>query len=376
MPYREPSGLRRCQHGKKLQKFFTIPYEIQNDFWHHTLKKNTASLSVVSLMIIGMETYNIFRVLFLSRSGLSSVNNRIYFGMYSVLFLSAILFLFLERASRHGSVRLQWAFQYGCVLFFLLWNVGLNTYDLMQNPDAEILVLVTAFWGLAMFVQMPALYSIFCYSLGYILFIIFAGPILTSGTVLNLTFSTLAAAAVSITNCRHAVDMLLQHRELDLTNQRLQELLQTDPLTGILTKAAFQERAELSLSSCGPERPLVMFIADFDKFKLINDHYGHPCGDYVLAEMGRILKEVFPNAIGIGRLGGDEFAAVMKAGVFSRHLSRLSWNGEPLDACCSMGVCRLSRAGVSYGQAYKEADSALYTAKKKGRGSCHLCELT
>ena len=41
-----------------------------------------------------------------------------------------------------------------------------------------------------------------------------------------------------------------------------------------------------------------------------------------------------------------------------------------------MGVCRLSRAGVSYGQAYKEADSALYTAKKKGRGSCHLCELT
>ena len=162
--------------AKKLQKFFTIPYEIQNDFWHHTLKKNTASLSVVSLMIIGMETYNIFRVLFLSRSGLSSVNNRIYFGMYSVLFLSAILFLFLERASRHGSVRLQWTLQYGCVLFFLLWNVGLNTYDLMQNPDAEILVLVTAFLGLAMFVQMPALYSIFCYSLGYILFIILPGP--------------------------------------------------------------------------------------------------------------------------------------------------------------------------------------------------------
>ena len=94
-------------------------------------------------------------------------------------------------------------------------------------------------------------------------------------------------------------------------------------------------------------------IADLDKFKLINDQYGHPCGDYVLEEMGRILLEAFPTAKGLGRLGGDEFAVVMDGDdgdvgetikEINRRLGQLSWNGENLGACCSAGICWICRS--------------------------------
>lgn len=368
----------------KLRKFFIIPREIRADFWQNSLKKNSISLFVISLMILGMEAYNIFRVLFLSRSGLGSVNNRIYFGMYCGLFLAAILSLILQHICRNSSLRLRWAIQYGSVLFFLLWHVGINIYDLFRNPEAEVLIYLTAILGLAIFIQMPSLYSIICYCLGYILFILLAGSILSSGTRLNLTYTTIVALAISLTNCHHAVDILLRNRELDLANRRLQELIQHDPLTGLLTKTAFRDSVELCLPSCSAKRQITMLIADLDKFKFINDRYGHPCGDYVLEETGRILKEVFPNALGIGRLGGDEFAAVMDMETpeltaaldrVNLLLGQLTWDGEILGACCSAGVCRLGRSGVSYDQLYREADSALYIAKSRGKGSAHLCEI-
>lgn len=369
---------------EKLRKFLIVPGEIKEEFWQSTLKKNSISLLVISIMIVGMEAFNICRVLFWSRSGLGSVNNQIYFGMYCALMLAAVVSMILQHVLRHGSAKRRWIAQYGAILFFLLWHVCLNTYDLIKNPEGEILVFITAILGLAMFIQMPGLYSLFCYFLGYALFMGLAGPLLTSGTRVNLTFTVIVALAVSMTNCSHAIDILLQNRELDLANRLLQDLLQKDSLTEVLTKTAFQECTELCLASCGEDRPLTMLIADLDKFKLINDQYGHPCGDYVLKEMGRILTTVFAKAKGIGRIGGDEFAVVMdreeneaeeRIGEVNRLLGQISWNGENLGACCSVGICRLYQSHVSYSQLYDKTDNALYAAKKQGKGQWYACEI-
>ena len=72
---------------------------------------------------------------------------------------------------------------------------------------------------------MPGCYSLFCFGMGYILFMVLAGPLLMEGTKINMTFTAIVALAVSLTNFRHAIDMHLRNRELDLTNRRLQELL-------------------------------------------------------------------------------------------------------------------------------------------------------
>lgn len=237
--------------------------------------------------------------------------------------------------------------------------------------------------GLAVFIQMPGLYSFLTYGAAYGLFMALAGSILSSGDRLNLTFTTIVALAVSLTNCRHAVVTISQRREIDQMNHRLQDLVRKDPLTGILNKTVFQRRIELHLAEAGEETALL--ILDLDDFKSVNDLHGHPCGDYVLKETALELQAHFPEAVGVGRIGGDEFAVAL-SGVSSgaikstaeqliQDISRIRWRGQPLGACCSLGVCRTSRPGVTYEALYGEADRALYQAKAEGKGRCLLREL-
>ena len=76
-----------------MKRIFQIPPEIREDFWQDTIKRNRLSLLVICIMIFGMELFNMLRVLFWSASGLGTVNNRIYFTMYFLLWMSAAIYL-------------------------------------------------------------------------------------------------------------------------------------------------------------------------------------------------------------------------------------------------------------------------------------------
>ena len=89
----------------KIRDFLRIPPEILPAFRQDTLQKNRLSLLVIAAMIFGMEAYNIARVLFMSRSGLGTLNNRIYFGMYCALLLAAIVYLVVSRCTREMCIR-------------------------------------------------------------------------------------------------------------------------------------------------------------------------------------------------------------------------------------------------------------------------------
>ena len=369
-----------------LRNFFVIPHTLRSEFWQDTLKQNRLSLLVICLMIFGMELFNMARVLFWSASGLDSHNNRIYFFMYCALFGSAALYLLLRHLLRSSSMRVRWAVQYGAVLFFLLWHVCLNAYDLIRDPTAEVGIYTTAVLGLSIFIQMPPVFSILCHGTAYALFMLLSGPILSSGTRLNLTITAIVALAVSLTSCRHAVVLTAQRLEISQMNQRLQALVQRDPLTGLLNKAAFQNSAELYLQHTGPETETALLIADLDDFKSVNDLHGHPCGDFVLKETARQLQAAFPDAVGVSRIGGDEFAVLVPnldaaslrsaAESLIQRVREISWDGRRVGTGCSVGICRSRRLNVSFEQLYGEADQALYAAKRHGKGQCHICRLS
>ena len=80
-----------------LLKFLSVPEALRTEYWQDTLQKNRRSLFVICLMIFVMELFNIVRVLFWSKSGLQSVNNRIYFGFYCALIAAAALYLALDK---------------------------------------------------------------------------------------------------------------------------------------------------------------------------------------------------------------------------------------------------------------------------------------
>ncbi len=105
---------------KQMIDFLTIPPSIRTEYWKESLRKNKISLHVICIIIFGAEVFNIFRVLFLSRSDLDTRNNRIYFGMYCAPIAIAVLALVLQHVVRKAERSLQWAVQYGSILLIFL----------------------------------------------------------------------------------------------------------------------------------------------------------------------------------------------------------------------------------------------------------------
>ena len=90
--------------GERVWNFLTIPRNIEQEFYSSSLRKNKTSLAIVSVIIYITEIFNIFRVLFMSRSGLSSFNNRMYFYMYLMLMVITSVYLTLQHLSRERSI--------------------------------------------------------------------------------------------------------------------------------------------------------------------------------------------------------------------------------------------------------------------------------
>ena len=370
---------------EQLRQFFRIPCEIKDAFWEDAVRKNRVTLLLVSIMIFGMELFNMGRVLFMTESRLGTANNRRYFFMYLTLFLGAALLLAFQRLFRRTRVRARWCIHYGFTLFFFFWHIALNAYDLSRDPEGNTGVYTTAMLGMAILIQMPPVFAFLAHGLGYALFTLLTVPEIPSGHLLNLTITAIVALAISLTRSHQAVIVLSQQQEIQEMNRSLQALLQKDPLTGLLNKTAFQDTAESALKKLPPDGKFTLLLMDMDDFKGINDRYGHPCGDMVLKEAAWALRDAFPSSVAIGRIGGDEFAVALRhsgedgcEAAFRRlleDLKKIRWKGEVLDVSASTGVCRAATPGKPFSVLYQEADRALYRAKAQGKGNCCTQEL-
>ena len=126
--------------------------------------------------------------------------------------------------------------------------------------------------------------------------------------------------------------------------------------------------------------PLSLMIVDFDRFKHINDNYGHLAGDAVLSEAARRMRAAVRSYDSIGRYGGEEFLIVLagchgESAVEQAERIRHAIGGEPFPAgdggihvTCSIGVSSWHHFDpVDAATLMREADQALYLAKKDGR---------
>ena len=167
---------------------------------------------------------------------------------------------------------------------------------------------------------------------------------------------------------------------------RLQAQAMQDSMTGLLNRAAFQEQSEklLELAAKINGTMPAMLIVDIDKFKQINDNYGHLYGDTVIVSMADALRTVFKEDAAIGRFGGDEFT------VFLLHADRESLEEKILQlrdiyakdiaeaedgrkVTCSVGAARYGVDGTTVEELLKSADSALYYIKENGRDGYAIC---
>ncbi|MBX3361761.1 MAG: diguanylate cyclase [Phycisphaeraceae bacterium] len=162
--------------------------------------------------------------------------------------------------------------------------------------------------------------------------------------------------------------------------QMLAQRAQIDGLTGLWNRAYFDRRLSEELARCARhERPVSLAIFDIDRFKLINDTYGHPAGDAVLTGFSSLLRREIRETDIPCRYGGEEFALIMPdtcpedaLAVCERirtTLEQVAWPRHPDHAVTvSTGIAGSNRCGFHTEGAWLEtADRNLYAAKTGGR---------
>ncbi|GAB3727831.1 hypothetical protein GCM10028794_00770 [Silanimonas algicola] len=159
-------------------------------------------------------------------------------------------------------------------------------------------------------------------------------------------------------------------------NQRLKDLLSTDPLTTAASRAHFAALATRAIDDAKRRgRALTLLMLDLDHLKRINDGLGHGAGDEALRRFAALCREELRAEDVLGRLGGDEFAACLPGATSEvakararRILERLASASTPaLPLAASVGLATLE-AGEDYTGLLQRADEALMRAKRDGRG--------
>jgi diguanylate cyclase len=167
-------------------------------------------------------------------------------------------------------------------------------------------------------------------------------------------------------------------RRIAQQNRELERLILTDPGVDLPNRRYFNARAgDLVASSRAGKGETVLLLLDVDRFKSINDHYGHGAGDEVLREVGRLLREQAGAKGFPARIGGDEFALLLPAGLPEgeaaaarlRHaVAELSLPRWPdLQVGVSIGVALLAPHHRGLDDWMGASDRAMYVAKAAGR---------
>lgn len=155
----------------------------------------------------------------------------------------------------------------------------------------------------------------------------------------------------------------------------------TDPMTGVLNRRAFLALMEEKRRELDPSDDIAVCLLDIDRFKSINDTYGHDVGDAVIKAVARIAGEEAPI---VARIGGEEFAiafpvldseqAAHWCEVIRSSIASHDFDGgdhQTFRATCSFGVSAWD-TGEPVGAALKRADMALMNAKRNGRNQVEI----
>ncbi len=169
--------------------------------------------------------------------------------------------------------------------------------------------------------------------------------------------------------------------ELETSRAQAQHLAFHDALTGLPNRALFNDRADHALARARRGEQATLLLLDLDRFKHVNDTYGHQAGDALIREFGSRLSGLVREEDTIARLGGDEFAMLLP-GMTGKDVEALCERilaavhlpfevlGNQAFVGVSIGVVQAPASGTDRVDLLRKADIALYRAKAEGR-DCH-----
>lgn len=175
-----------------------------------------------------------------------------------------------------------------------------------------------------------------------------------------------------------ATDAFIYQQQLQASLEKLEHANRIDGLTGVYNRRHWQ--TELAQEIHRAERyhhPLSLLLFDLDKFKDLNDNYGHQAGDLVLVEVSKLIGSLLRDTDVLGRYGGEEFSVILPETSFSGAMQvanriceavaalRMQFNEHNLRTSVSIGVTEYNDNTID--ELIQRADVALYAAKARGR---------
>jgi diguanylate cyclase (GGDEF)-like protein/PAS domain S-box-containing protein len=167
--------------------------------------------------------------------------------------------------------------------------------------------------------------------------------------------------------------------------EKIVHLAHHDPLTNLPNRAAFNARLAESIEQArGTGETFALLCTDLDRFKEVNDLFGHAAGDTVLLEIARRLRKVAGDAF-LSRLGGDEFPLIVRGPqpdtarktaeqLIAAMSQDIDYEGRKFHPGISVGVAIFPDDGADAATLLRHADAALYRAKSEGRGVVRFYE--
>lgn len=175
------------------------------------------------------------------------------------------------------------------------------------------------------------------------------------------------------------------NRKLAVSLSHVQHLANHDPLTGLPNRALFSDRLQRAILKARREKSLfALLYIDIDRFKGINDQFGHAAGDGVLKASCNRMMACIRDSDSLGRLGGDEFVVLLedlRAPEDAMEIAKkiqsaialgVSVGGELIDTTISVGISIYPNDTDTEDGLFKRADTAMYRSKMSGRNSIHL----
>ena len=172
--------------------------------------------------------------------------------------------------------------------------------------------------------------------------------------------------------------------ELKSEINKLNMLIITDELTNIFSRRYLDEHLPVLLKNLSlPDFSVSLIMLDIDKFKNINDTYGHLCGDFIIKEVASLLDSYIKNFGGWAcRYGGDEFIAVVENKSENETYALINnfktfigtreflYENNKINITCSFGVSYLNNENITFNDALNLVDTKLYKAKNSRNSVC------
>ena len=291
----------------------------------------------------------------------------------TIFTVGSMVFWWLLRGRKTWFLRIAWPYECFCMLEYA------SALYYVSSDEFRVIWFLT---------NIPGVYLLLGRRAGFVVTLLTAIALVLANSALPAPYSpnaiaTIVASVIYLGLFFHvyvnrSISYFLRMRE---SNQKLFHLAMHDQLTGVLNARAYYQNCDqhMAVAKRAGTAYSVLFI-DLDHFKSVNDTHGHAAGDRVLQLAAECISRNVRASDLLGRIGGEEFsvflpntdmdAAALVAEKIRRAIEALDIDLAPdkhLHISASIGVARHQRSDQSLQDIQKQADSAMYQAKKAGR---------